>query len=517
MFDMPVDIENEKIRDGINTELDNATESSSLTPYIALEKVRKILMPYHIHVPRYLFKDDEHGILTFEARQFGDIYGMKDDGQVYTKDEYPYLLYFEYQKNEIGMYDVFCEIIDRADLADIQKDLEEEGDDLMEGKVIPFPVKIKHSVEEQDTKKPDVEMPVGFLPSDDPPFIFKPEYTEKGKKIDESFFFKRKKNNHTFKPVHKMDEYEKLGLDDATTGTHQRLMQHYDYTPDESEVLRKRTLTSFRQKPTYDSKGKQLNRAPDEEISANRQSMDKIVNTRRTPEDLVVYHGVAKGYRKLLGISAKLGIRKIRLPHRISTSLNPDTADGFATDFDDQHESHGHVLVMHVPKGSRGAYSPYNSYAEQELHLGPGRLKIVGRHTIERMSQREKGRHKITYHYGHYVSDTDDIKESEILDEFVDLDSLSKAFVLHKRSLEKNLNMRRNAGVYDHVKRIYNRYGTQMAIGATIGAAATGGDIKGASVGMTIPMINPIASHVKSIIKSYKKIKSVKDRKQLKE
>lgn len=132
MFDMPVDIENEKIRDGINTELDNATESSSLTPYIALEKVRKILMPYHIHVPRYLFKDDEHGILTFEARQFGDIYGMKDDGQVYTKDEYPYLLYFEYQKNEIGMYDVFCEIIDRADLAEIQNDLEEEGDDLME-------------------------------------------------------------------------------------------------------------------------------------------------------------------------------------------------------------------------------------------------------------------------------------------------------------------------------------------------------------------------------------------------
>ena len=164
MFDMPVDIENEKIRDGINTELDNATESSSLTPYIALEKVRKILMPYHIHVPRYLFKDDEHGILTFEARQFGDIYGMKDDGQVYTKDEYPYLLYFEYQKNEIGMYDVFCEIIDRADLADIQKDLEEEGDDLMEGKVIPFP-----------TKKPktDENIPRGFLPPDDDTFKFK--------------------------------------------------------------------------------------------------------------------------------------------------------------------------------------------------------------------------------------------------------------------------------------------------------------------------------------------------------
>lgn len=163
MFDMPVDIENEKIRDGINTELDNATESSSLTPYIALEKVRKILMPYHIHVPRYLFKDDEHGILTFEARQFGDIYGMKDDGQVYTKDEYPYLLYFEYQKNEIGMYDVFCEIIDRADLAEIQNDLEEEGDDLMEGKVIPFP-----------TKKPKTDdIPRGFLPPDDDAFDFK--------------------------------------------------------------------------------------------------------------------------------------------------------------------------------------------------------------------------------------------------------------------------------------------------------------------------------------------------------
>ena len=156
-----MDVRDDAVRDNINSLLTSALMACTLTPYIALEKVRKVLAYFHISIPGTSFMEGDRGIKVFDVEQFGLKYGMKNDGQIVNlssveKDEThgphtggenfnsmmtpgtqetdeKYHIYFEYKMNEKGMFDVFSEIVTDSELEDLLNDAEEDiNDDGME-------------------------------------------------------------------------------------------------------------------------------------------------------------------------------------------------------------------------------------------------------------------------------------------------------------------------------------------------------------------------------------------------
>ena len=149
-----MDVRDAAVRDNINTLLTGALMACTLTPYIALEKVRKVLAYFHISIPGTSFMEGDRGIKTFEVEQFGLKFGMKNDGQIVNfnsvdKDmthgahidgeKFNYVtapgtentdekfhIYFEYKMNDKGLFDVFSEIVTDDELEDLLDDAEED-------------------------------------------------------------------------------------------------------------------------------------------------------------------------------------------------------------------------------------------------------------------------------------------------------------------------------------------------------------------------------------------------------
>lgn len=149
-----MDVRDAAVRDNINTLLTGALMACTLTPYIALEKVRKVLAYFHISIPGTSFMEGDRGIKTFEVEQFGLKFGMKNDGQIVNfnsvdKDmthgahidgenfnyftapgtentDEKYHIYFEYKMNDKGLFDVFSEIVTDDELEDLLDDAEED-------------------------------------------------------------------------------------------------------------------------------------------------------------------------------------------------------------------------------------------------------------------------------------------------------------------------------------------------------------------------------------------------------
>lgn len=123
------DFNNDAVRDNVNMLLTKAISVCSITPYIAFEKVSKILAVFHIHLPKTTFLEGDHGFKTFRLEQFGQVMGMRNDGEVVTKNESPYNLYFEWKQNDRGMFDVFAEIVNDSELSDLLDDVEDDIND----------------------------------------------------------------------------------------------------------------------------------------------------------------------------------------------------------------------------------------------------------------------------------------------------------------------------------------------------------------------------------------------------
>jgi hypothetical protein len=124
-----IDINDDAVEDAINRYLSAVTAKSVVTPYIALEKIRKILAYYKIFLPQTAFLEGDEGNEVFEISQFGDKMGMTDDGEVKVKNDDGLYLYFEWMMNEDGLFDVFSEIVDEEELDEILADFDEEGED----------------------------------------------------------------------------------------------------------------------------------------------------------------------------------------------------------------------------------------------------------------------------------------------------------------------------------------------------------------------------------------------------
>ena len=124
-----IGVDDAGVRDNINSLLTGATSKSFLTPYSALEKVSKVLANYHIFLPKYTFAEGNSGVTAFEVNQFGEKMGMTDQGIVKTAEDSPYFIYFEYQMNDSGMFEVFSEIVTEDELSELMDEYNEEEDE----------------------------------------------------------------------------------------------------------------------------------------------------------------------------------------------------------------------------------------------------------------------------------------------------------------------------------------------------------------------------------------------------
>lgn len=139
-----IDIEKDSVRDNINNLLAAVTASPAISPYTALERVRKVLSQFHINLPAHTFMEGSSGSTTFEINQFGSRIGMTDDGEVVTKGASGFNLYFEYAAQMDGKYAVFAEVVDEDELQEILDDVEEEIEE----------VEMNEEEIEEDVKEP---------------------------------------------------------------------------------------------------------------------------------------------------------------------------------------------------------------------------------------------------------------------------------------------------------------------------------------------------------------------------
>ena len=129
-----IDVNDSAVRDNINALLSGATSGKFVTPYIALERIGKVLANFHIFLPKYSFMEGDSGMAVFEVNQFGMKMGMTNDGRVVTADDSnKYSIFFEYRMSDCGMFNVFCELVDEDELEDllgeVEDELNDEGDD----------------------------------------------------------------------------------------------------------------------------------------------------------------------------------------------------------------------------------------------------------------------------------------------------------------------------------------------------------------------------------------------------
>ena len=115
---------------GLNALIARATKSSCTTPYVALERIQKILAQHFIFLPKHALNDGDQGNLIFHLDQFGSKLGQTDDGEINLTPESGMYFYFEYSLNENGYYEVFSEIVNEEDLEEILQDY--DGDDAEE-------------------------------------------------------------------------------------------------------------------------------------------------------------------------------------------------------------------------------------------------------------------------------------------------------------------------------------------------------------------------------------------------
>ena len=158
-----VGIEDSATRDYLNALLAGITSGRFLTPYIALERVSKVLASYHIFLPKTSFLEGDSGSAIWPVNQFGGKVGMNNDGEVVTAPVSDFSVYFEYRMSDMGTYIIFCEVVDQDELEEILDDVEDEmndeGDDDLNEAMLAAPETGTRKIAgtSQNTKAPSEE------------------------------------------------------------------------------------------------------------------------------------------------------------------------------------------------------------------------------------------------------------------------------------------------------------------------------------------------------------------------
>ena len=110
-----IDIERDAVRDEVNGILAGIAARPCVTPYASLNKVRKALAYFHIHLPKKVYLEGRHGIEVWEVNQFGNKMGFTDTGEWINQVPAKYYLFFHYHL--VGsMYYLQAKIVDDKEL-----------------------------------------------------------------------------------------------------------------------------------------------------------------------------------------------------------------------------------------------------------------------------------------------------------------------------------------------------------------------------------------------------------------
>ena len=110
-----IDIERDAVRDEINGILSAIASRPCVTPYGSLNKIRKALAYFHIHLPKRVYLEGRHGIEVWEINQFGHKMGVTDQGEWINHVPAKFHLFFHYHR--VGsMYYLEAKIVDDKEL-----------------------------------------------------------------------------------------------------------------------------------------------------------------------------------------------------------------------------------------------------------------------------------------------------------------------------------------------------------------------------------------------------------------
>jgi hypothetical protein len=134
-----VDINNPETIVNINSVLLGTLKQEFITPHVALERVRKVLAGFSVHIPgtTELF-DEEEGDVVFPILQFGGITGIpvSSPGPVLDNNQEPEtnsFIYFAWEMNDNGAFDIWCQVVDSEELNELLSDDDEIESDEISG------------------------------------------------------------------------------------------------------------------------------------------------------------------------------------------------------------------------------------------------------------------------------------------------------------------------------------------------------------------------------------------------
>ena len=113
-------------RNEINKNLRAVTAQGFANPYMALERVRKVLSGYGIELPQVQFHDEPMAVKVFPISQFGAKSGeaISTTGIIVPptgESGADYFVYFVFSPSSNGVYDAFAAVVDQEALELLSK------------------------------------------------------------------------------------------------------------------------------------------------------------------------------------------------------------------------------------------------------------------------------------------------------------------------------------------------------------------------------------------------------------
>lgn len=118
------DLRDPRVIDDINNHLEVKLAERFLTPYIALERARKVLSLYGIVIPAVAWMNGDDGEKVFPIFQWGGIYGTKGITSLDTNLESNpnYVVYISWSYVEhVGVYDIYAAVVNTEQLNTLLK------------------------------------------------------------------------------------------------------------------------------------------------------------------------------------------------------------------------------------------------------------------------------------------------------------------------------------------------------------------------------------------------------------
>ena len=126
------DLKDPRVIDNINNHLEVKLADSMITPYVGLERARKVLHPYGIVIPAVAWLNSDDGDQVFAVYQWGGVYGTKGVASKATDTIDTDLtvnpglsVYFSWSYNDqANAYDIWCAVVNSDELEELDSDSE---------------------------------------------------------------------------------------------------------------------------------------------------------------------------------------------------------------------------------------------------------------------------------------------------------------------------------------------------------------------------------------------------------